>query len=422
MSLSKTLQDLLTQEAQWREQTINLNASENYTSALVKKTLSHPSYDFYAFPPSGGTIKGPWDFSEPYLWQIEQHINQLGKELLECEIIDARPKGGQAAEVSVLLALAKTGDTVFYVEEKDGGHFGLNYMSEKMGIQLMPLCFDPDSFLLDTQKSLALMKTVWKETSSPHLIMIGQSFILRKQTLDEFSYEIKKIFPHVFIAYDVSHTLGLMIGKQFPNPLSQGIDLIHGSTHKTFPGPQKAIIGFPNNFNLDLRDKIQKAISPGLQSNCGTSEILALAVALEEMKIHGEEYAKKVCINAKYFANLLDTLGFNVIGKHFDFTETHQIWIAMGDEQQAWQAFSDLHVGGIRVYPAFLPCVKTWGLRLSTNAITRLGFTENEINLLSEWIKKILLEKMSPKIIKQQVKNLMANFSIKQVKYAEVLY
>lgn len=57
MSLSQTLKLLLTQEANWRRQTINLNASENYTSPLVKQLIGlHPSYDFYTFPPSGALL------------------------------------------------------------------------------------------------------------------------------------------------------------------------------------------------------------------------------------------------------------------------------------------------------------------------------------------------------------------------------
>ncbi|MFW0097471.1 MAG: hypothetical protein AB8Z31_02710 [Coxiella endosymbiont of Haemaphysalis qinghaiensis] len=145
----------------------------------------------------------------------------------------------------------------------------------------------------------------------------------------------KNQFPDLIIAYDVSHILGLIIGKQFTNPISQGVDFIHDSTHKTFPGPQKGILGFPVHFDNNLRLTIQQALAPGLQSNCGTSEILGLAVALEEMQIHGIAYASAVCQHAQYLAQLLDKAGFHIAGKHFGFTETHQVWIIISTEQRA---------------------------------------------------------------------------------------
>jgi glycine hydroxymethyltransferase len=419
MGISSELNLLLTQEADWRQQTISLNASENYTSPLVKKIIGeHPSYDFYAFPPSGGVIEGPWYFSgPPYLEQIEQHISHLGQQLLNCVQIDARPKGGQAAEIAVLLGLAEAGDSVFYVQERDGGHFGLNFLSQKLGIHLIPICFNNENFQIDIQQTLRQMQITWRQNTQRKLVLIGQSFILRPQPLQELVEVVKNEFNDVLICYDVSHTLGLIIGQQFPNPILQNVDLIHGSTHKTFPGPQKAIIGFPAHLDKKLKEAVQYALSPGLQSNCGTSEILALAVALEEMKVYGKDYAIAVCQHAKYFASLLSRVGLNVVGKHFGFTETHQFWIVIGNEQQAWQAFGNLHQAGIRAYPAYLPYVNAWGLRLSTNAITRLGFQAEEIRMLANWIKQILIDKIPFYKINNHVQKLMQAFPIHKVKY-----
>ena len=420
MSLSQTLKLLLTQEANWRRQTINLNASENYTSPLVKQLIGlHPSYDFYTFPPSGGSIDGPWYFTQPpYLQKIEAHINQLGKILLDCNILDPRPKGGQASEIAVLTGLAKAGDKVLYVQEQDGGHFGLNFISQKIGIQLIPIPFDGENYQIDVEKTQQLILKIWKKETPRKIILIGQSFVLRQQPLDKLVEKAKNQFPDLIVAYDVSHILGLIIGKQFTNPISQGVDFIHGSTHKTFPGPQKGILGFPVHFDNNLRLTIQQALAPGLQSNCGTSEILGLAVALEEMQIHGIAYASAVCQHAQYLAQLLDKAGFHIAGKHFGFTETHQVWIIISTEQRAWQAFSQLHRIGIRVYPAYLPFVKAWGLRLSTNAITRLGFSKSEICTLAQWITDVLLNNCMPEKIFRQVKLLMKKFPLYTVKYA----
>ncbi len=419
MNLSKELTLLLNQEADWRYQTINLNASENYTSPVVKQLIGlHPSYDFYDFPPSGGLIEGPWCFSDgTYQKQIGDHINKLSSDLLCCPVLDARAKGGQAAEIAVLTGLAKKNDKVFYVHERDGGHFGLNFICGKTGVKLIPVYFDNQKYQIDVDNTLKLMKKVWRKPASGKLIILSQSFILCQQPIKKLVETIKDVYPDTVITYDISHTFGLIAGKQFVNPVTQGVDIIHGSTHKTFPGPQKAVIGFPVSCSKNIREDIQHALSPGLQSNCGTAETLALAAALEEMKLYGESYARATCYHAKYLADLLARKGFNIAGKIFGFTETHQIWVLMGTEHQAWHACARLHLAGIRVYPANLPFVNTWGLRLGTNAITRLGFSINEIGKLGQWIADILLKNAEPETIFKNVRSLMNQFPVKEVRF-----
>lgn len=419
MNLSKELFFLLKNEADWRHKTINLNASENYTSPVIKQLIGlHPSYDFYDFPPSGGFIKGPWCFSNStYQQKIRNHINKLSDDLLSCPILDARAKGGQAAEIAVLTGLAQTNDQVFYIRVKDGGHFGLNFYSEKIGIKLIPICFNKHKYQIDVDNTIKLMKKVWKTSIARKLIILNQSFILCQQPIKKLVQKIKDIYPDAVITYDISHTLGLIIGKQFVNPASAGVDILHGSTHKTFPGPQKAIISFPISCSNNIIENIQHALSPGLQSNCGTSEILALAAALEEMKLYGESYAHATCQHAKHLANSLARNGFNIAGKIFGFTKTHQVWMIIGTKNQAWNACAKLHRAGIRVYPANLPFVNTWGLRLGTNAITRLGFSKHEIEKTGQWITAILLKNAKPENIFNNVKSLMNKFPIKEVKF-----
>ena len=44
------------------------------------------------------------------------------------------------------------------------------------------------------------------------------------------------------LLYDGAHVLGLILGGQFQNPFEEGAHFINGSTHKTFPGPQRGVI------------------------------------------------------------------------------------------------------------------------------------------------------------------------------------
>ena len=44
------------------------------------------------------------------------------------------------------------------------------------------------------------------------------------------------------VMYDMAHVLGL-VGPHFQQPFAEGADLVTGSTHKTFFGTQRGVIG-----------------------------------------------------------------------------------------------------------------------------------------------------------------------------------
>ena len=81
--------------------------------------------------------------------------------------------------------------------------------------------------------------------------------------------------------------LGLIAGEQFQDPLNEGVDVMTGSTHKTFPGPQHGII-FTTRA---LADAIDDAVFPGTVSNHHLHHVAGLAVTLVEMLEFGKAYA-----------------------------------------------------------------------------------------------------------------------------------
>lgn len=415
----ENLLNILNSDYEYRNNSINLNASENYTSARVKKIITHPAYDNYTFPPAGGAIQGVWDFHpKPYFEQISDYITNVCNELLCVRYVDSRPKGGQAAEIAVLLAFCEKGDTVFYVDENDGGHFGLNLIADKCGIRLVPLLFDHSTHLLEIEKNVSHMLANWKKNDRK-LVIIGQSFVLRKQPYKQFAETVKSQIPDIILSCDISHALGLVVGGQYPNPIKDGFDVLHASTHKTFPGPQKALIALAD-VSLKHQSLLERTVSPGLLSNCGTTEVYALALAFEEMKAFGREYALAVCQNARFFAKFLAQNGFIVTGEQFDYTETHQVWVQIGSEVAAWHAASLLHEANIRAFPTKLPFYTkaVYGLRLGTSALTRRGFEPKQFERIAEIMKDILLHKLDPITRKGEVARLMADYPIDSMPYS----
>ena len=417
MTETEKFYDFLKADHAERSSILNLNASENHMSPTAKQILSSPVYDDYDFPPCSGKIIGPWRFSSDC--HHEKLIKFIAKQtyhFLGTDRIDIRPRGGQAAEISVLLGLSKTGDQVFHVSESAGGHFGLNYIAKKCNILLHEIVFNNQTHLIDISLTLKKMSAVWQKNSNK-LMLINQSFILQTQHWQQIIACFKAKYPEMIISCDVSHLLGLIVGRQLDNPLKHGVDLIHGSTHKSFPGPQKALIAFHSDLADIYVHKITQAVSPGLQSSSGSAEMMALAYVFCEMKTHGISYARKVCQHAHVIAESLMRQGIRVTGSQFGYTQTHQVWLPMDTEHKAWHIFAQLHLAGIRVLPAWLPFENIWGIRLGTNALTRRSLTSKDFMVIAKWISKIIKSEVSTEVVRHKVRELTQSYSLSKLKY-----
>ena len=351
-------------------------------------------------------------------------MEDLSKELFGTDLFDPRPKGGQIAEISVLLGVASRGDTVFYVGEDDGGHYGMSQMAKIAGIRMESIVFHHTSHLIDIDSTIMKMRDIVGQSplgenrNEPKALIISQSFVLRRQHIRDLCSRVRDAFPNIVITWDASHTLGLIIGKEYPHPLDKGVDILHANTHKTFPGPQKAIIAFSPDLDETVRQNVSSIVCPVVQSNCGTGEIFALAVAFEEMRQHGRKYASQVCKNAKQLAYHLKKEGFHVVGENFDFTETHQVWITLSDKETTLNGFNLLHKAGLRANPAILPFTgKRWGFRFGTAGMTRRGMEETEMREIARFLRKVLIDKKEPYAVRSETKEFMNAFPLSELRF-----
>jgi glycine hydroxymethyltransferase len=416
--LSKAFQG----DAYNRINTINLVASENVTSECVRKTLSHPCYDYYHFSAASEKIQDDyWLFYDnSFIKDVRSQIKSFSEELLKSSIIDPRPKGGQCAQLATLLGIACRDDIVFYVGEEDGGHYGLSDIAKIAGILLIPIIFNQTDCAIDIEKTLRKIKDTSISTSIDRCkgLILGQSFTLRKEKLAELCLAIKASFPNMIITFDASHTLGLIMGNKYPQPLLSGVDILHANTHKTFPGPQKGIIVFSETLDVKVIQTVSDKVVPTLQSNSGTSEILSLAVAFLEMQLYSVNYAKNICENAKLLAEELYNKGFEVVGKHFGFTETHQVLLKGFSKTEAIEGAARLISAGIKVNPAIIPFTNSsWGIRIGTASITRRGISHDHIRDIANFFSQVINDKADTTLVNKKVTELMTNYHMNKLKY-----
>jgi glycine hydroxymethyltransferase len=242
--------------------------------------------------------------------------------------------------------------------------------------------------------------------------MLGGSVILFPHPVKEFREIADRLGGYV--AYDASHVLGLIAGDVFQDPLREGADLIPSSTHKTFPGPQGAII-LTNS--LELAEKVNKATFPGLTSNHHLHRVAALAVSLLEMEKYGEAYAKQMVRNAKALAQALNEYGFKVLGEKRGFTESHQVVLDVSMFGGGGTAAKLLEKANIICNKNLLPGEEVdvarrnpRGIRLGTCEVTRLGMGPSEMKQIAEFMQLVLLKKEKPEDIALKVKEFMSAY------------
>ncbi|MFW9904860.1 MAG: hypothetical protein ACFFFH_11050 [Candidatus Thorarchaeota archaeon] len=380
--------DLVHQNELFRAETLNMIVSENVLSPKVKQALAiqHSRYhaDFY-----GGT---------KVFKQIYTQTQALVKEVFRCKSAFISPLSGNMAVVAVILAFTKPKDKIAILPLSPAGGYPINL--EYFDRIRVDIPFNHEKFNIDLNRALEILSQ-----EKPKLIFLGSSLFL-------FPHPVRSIANQVHeyggtIAYDGSHVLGLIAGGQFQDPLNEGADVLLGSTHKSFPGPQGGII-VSNTVYREIEDVIGIEPLKGivLVDNIHNSRIAALGVSFEEFKEYGKVYARQVIKNSKTLAHNLDSQNIPLHGKDIGFTESHQVLMKIQDFQE-----------GAKLRDILLKyrIVSDAGMRFGTAELTRLGFREKEFETLGNIIGKILyhslktlpLEPKEKKVINEEIQILI---------------
>lgn len=178
-------------------------------------------------------------------------------------------------------------------------------------------------YKIDVPETLKLI-----DEHRPELIIFGKSMVITKEPVQEVRQFLDDQSIDSVLMYDMAHVLGL-IGPRFQEPFLEGADLVSGSTHKTYYGTQRGIVGsryLEDEERYALWEAIERRTFPGSVSNHHLGTMVGLLMAAYEMNEFKDDYQAKVISNAKGFARALKDCGLQVAGDStVDFTETHQV-------------------------------------------------------------------------------------------------
>ncbi|MDI6818246.1 MAG: serine hydroxymethyltransferase [Methanothermobacter thermautotrophicus] len=403
---TEKIRQLMKDHNSWMESSINLIASENITSSRVKEALlSDLSHRYAEGLPGERLYEGC-----RYIDEIEELTIELSKRLFRAEHANVQPTSGVVANLACFFATAEVGDPIMAMEVPYGGHISHARVSAAgvRGFQIYTHPFDFENMNIDAD---AMKKKILDV--KPRIILFGGSLFLFPHPVEEALEAAEEVGARIM--YDGAHVLGLIAGGYFQDPLREGADMLVGSTHKTFPGPQGGIILCREELAAD----IDEAVFPGLVSNHHLHHVAGLGIATAEMLEFGAEYAAQTINNARKLAENLHELGFNVLCEHLDFTESHQVVMDVSDIGRAAEISKRLEANNIILNKNLLP----WddvnrsddpsGIRIGTQEITRRGMKESEMSEVAEYIKRVV---MDGKDVRDEVAEFMSSYT--RVHYA----
>ena len=445
--LEKTLQNTL-----WRQQQcINLIPSEMTPSPMVRLlSVMDPAFRYAEHKKS----KAFYD-AEVYYYQGTDFIDEVERALqvemcrfLGCAEVETRAISGQMANTTVFSAM------VDYINRTDrkreprrirqvmnhyigkGGHLSAQPMgalrdfvasdpkTERPAVVPFPVLRE-NPFKIDVPASLDLI-----DEFRPELIIFGKSMVLHKEPVAEIRRFLEDQGIDAVILYDMAHVLGL-VGPHFQEPFKEGADLVTGSTHKTFFGTQRGIVGSPflaHQERYELWEAVLRRSFPGAVSNHHLGTLLGLLAAAYEMNTFKDEYQKKVIANAKAFARALKECGLEVAGDPaMDFTETHQVIVSVGygrGPEAARRLEENNIICNYQALPDEEGCTASGALRMDVTEMTRFGMEPADFKELAAILSEAILKQRR---VIDEVRSLRARFGqlrfcFKGEEYADVLH
>jgi aminomethyltransferase len=245
------------------------------------------------------------------------------------------------------------------------------------------------------------------------LIIFGKSMVLHKEPVAEIREFLDAQAINAVVMYDMAHVLGL-IGPHFQEPFVEGADIVTGSTHKTFFGTQRGVVGSrfqEDEERYELWEALQRRAFPGAVSNHHLGTLVGLLMATYEMNHFKDQYQAKVIANAKAFARALRDSGLEVAGDPaIDFTETHQVVVDVGYSHGP-EIASRLEANNVVCnYQANTDeegFTAAGALRMGVSEMTRFGMEEDDFRELAELIHDVV---MNDKSVTDQVKAFRERF------------
>ena len=386
---------------------LELIASENFTYRAVLEAQGSVLTNKYA----EGYPRARWYGGCEFVDQVEDMAIDRVKKLFGAQYANVQPHSGTQANMAVMLAVLKPGDTVLAMDLACGGHLShghpLNFSGKFYNIVAYGVNKKTECLDYEVIEALALKHR-------PKMIIAGASAYPRIIDFKKFRAIADKVGAYLLV--DMAHFAGLVAAKIYPDPCEYA-EFVTSTTHKTLRGPRGGFILARQEF----AKKLNTALFPGIQGGPLMHVVAAKAVAFGlALKPEFVTYQKQVVRNAVSFAQTMQKLNYRIVSGG---TDSHLFLVDLsakgisGKEASAILGQVNITVNKNLIPYDPRPPAITSGIRIGSPAVTARRMKEPEMCKTAQLIDAALKNRDNDnklKEIKNQVLELNHEFPLYQ--------
>ncbi len=381
---------VLSDELSRQRSTVELIASENFTSPAVMQAMGSVLTNKYAEGLPAKRYYGGCEFVDV----AENIARERVCKLYGAKFANVQPHSGANANLAAYFACVKPGDTIMGMSLDNGGHLTHGSPANFSGklYNVVSYGVNPETETIDYDE----MERVAKQ-HKPKLIVGGASAYPRTidfKRMAEIAHEVGAL-----LMVDMAHIAGLVATGAHPSPVPYA-DIVTSTSHKTLRGPRG---GFIVSNNEDLFKKLNSAVFPGSQGGPLMHVIAGKAVAFgEALKPEFAEYINHVVENAKALGDGMTAGGLRLVSGG---TDNH---LCLVDLTPAGVTGKDaeglLERVGLTVNKNTIPNEKlspfvASGIRVGSAAATTRGFTKEDFYTVGECIAKAVFNSSNEAVL-----------------------
>ncbi len=363
-----------------QQTTIELIASENFTSRAVMEAMGSPLTNKYAEGYPSKRYYGGCEFVDV----VENIARDRLKQLFGAEHANVQPHSGAQANMAVYFAMLNTGDAVLGMDLSHGGHLThgspVNFSGKLYKFSSYGVSKETETIDYDEVRNTAL-------SIKPKMLVAGASAYPR---VIDFK-KLREICDEVgaYLMVDMAHIAGLVATGAHPSPVPYA-DFVTTTTHKTLRGPRGGAI----LCKAEYAAQIDKAVFPGMQGGPLMHTIAAKAVCFgEALQEDYKDYINQVVINAKVLAEELKGYGFRIVSggtdNHLMLVDLRNKGITGKDAEKLLDSVGITCNKNTIPFETESPFI-TSGIRLGTPASTTRGFKEEEMRKIAALINETI--------------------------------
>lgn len=363
------IEGLIKKELKREQESIELIASENFTSEAVMEAMGSFLTNKYA----EGYPKKRYYGGCYVVDEVEDIARERAKKLFGAEHANVQPHAGSQANMAVYLTVLNVGDVVLGMDLSNGGHLThgspVNFSGKLYNFVSYGVDKETEEINYDDVRKLAIKH-------KPKLIVAGASAYSRVIDFKKFREIADEVGAYLMV--DMAHIAGLVAAGIHPSPVPYA-DFVTTTTHKTLRGPRGGLILCKEKFAKEL----DKNIFPGMQGGPLMHIIAAKAVCFKEaLEPEFKEYMQQVVNNAKELSEALKGYGFKIVSNG---TDNHLLLVDLNNKNVTGKEVEILLDSvGVTLNKNTVPNETrspfvTSGVRIGTPAVTTRGFKEEDM-------------------------------------------